>query len=387
MVTEASLCADLVESPEDVPRYQVLSDFLSERGDPRGELMSIQLKLEETPDDDVLRRRERALLDEHAASWVGSLDGEMLHFGVGQGPSPSQTRKYPHEDLAFQWARGFVSSVRIGPPLDEHAASEIDFPSTIRTLLARDVCRLLRYLVIGGFDYDDYPTSWEDCVAALAESAVPPTLTCLEIDRGGFWDISSTELGDLSVAYPKLGKLEDLRISLGQMDLGVMSLPSLRSLEIMTGGLTSENVKSITDASWPLLERLVLYIGETGNEYGCTVELDDLAPLFAGHGFEHVTHLGLANSSLADQIAAALVRSAILPRLQTLDLSQGALGDHGARVLIDNAAAFAHLSTLDLTHSYISPEVVAELIARLPHAVVADQQPSDEEYRYVAISE
>lgn len=386
MVTEASLRASVLESPDDLPRYQVLSDFLSERGDPRGELMSIQLKLEETLDDTALQKRERALLDEHAATWLASLEGKMVHYGVGEAPSTGRSYR-DLEDLAVQWARGFVYSVRIGPPLDERATSEIDFPSTIRKLLACDACFVLRELVIGGFDYDDYPTSWEDCVTALAESHIPQTLKSLEIDRGDYWDISSTELGDLSVAYPKLARIENLRISLGIMELGVMTLPSLRSLEIVTGGLTSENVKSITDASWPLLERMVLYIGETGNDYGCTVELSDLTPIFAGHGLERVTHLGLANSSLADEIARALVRSAILPRLTTLDLSHGHLGDEGARTLIEHAAAFEHLAELDLTHSFISPAVAAELVARLPQAVVADQQPSDEEYRYVAISE
>jgi hypothetical protein len=248
------------------------------------------------------------------------------------------------------------------------------------------VGRLLREMVIGAFEYDDYPTSWSGCITALADSGVPKTLRRLEFCNGGYWDISTTQLGDLSPLYPQLVHLEELRIELGAMDLGAVALPALRALELVSGGLTSENVASITAARWPQLEKLSLYIGETGNDYGCTVELVDLRPILAGRGLERVTWLGLGNSSLADEICAALPGAPILPQLRVLDLSHGTLGDEGARVLLDNAATFEHLEKLDLTRSFIGKELAAELTQRLPRVIVANQETADD-YRYVAISE
>lgn len=69
--------------------------------------------------------------------------------------------------------------------------------------------------MITGKEYDDYPTSWSDSVDAIAQSDVPAGLVRLEFNRGGYWDISSTELGDLSPAYPKLARLRELKIELG----------------------------------------------------------------------------------------------------------------------------------------------------------------------------
>ena len=246
---------------------------------------------------------------------------------------------------------------------------------------------MLRELVIGSKDHDDYPTSWGDCLEKLAETGVPRSLRRLELNRGGYWDISSTELGDLSVLYPHLDKLEELRIEMGSMSFGdVMHLPALKKLDIYTGGLTSSELKAINAARWPALETLWICIGETGNDYGCDVEMADLEPILAAENLPAVKHLGLENTSLADQIAAALPTSRILPRLETLDLSKGMLSEEGAKAILAHWDAFAHLKALDLTHAYISTETADALRAK--GIVTLDElQDPDEEYRYCEISE
>ena len=370
-MTNAELEARIQANPEDREAYLVYADWLSERGDPRGELITVQAKLEDNPADGALRDREQSLLAAHRETWLGEL-----------------AKLDPKQDLAVTWRWGFMRAVRVGPPTSEYDTSEIDFPDTIRTLLRLPGARFLRELVIGAISYDDYPTSWSGCIEALAESDVPATLRRLEFTRGGYWDISSTELGDLSPLYPKLGKLEELRIELGAMELGAIELPALEKLEIETGGLTSENMKSINTARWPALGSLLLCIGETGNDYGCTVELADIEPLFAAENLPRVKHLALANSSLADDIAAGLVGSRILPRLATLALDKGTMTDAGARAILDNWDHFKHLERLDLSHGYFSDDVVDELKARTgPTIVLDDLQDADDEYRYCEISE
>jgi hypothetical protein len=118
------------------------------------------------------------------------------------------------------------------------------------------------------------------------------------------------------------------------------------------------------------------------------VQLTDLEPVFTAENLPKVKHLGLANSSLADDIAAALVGSRILPRLESLDLSKGTFSDAGARAILDNWNAFSHLQTIDLTHAYLSDEVVEELRAKTgPTIILEDLQEGGEDDRYCEISE
>ena len=66
MTTEAELLAQIYAHPlDDGPRL-VYGDFLLQRGDPRGELIAMQLQHRDP-------ERERALVEEHGASWVGGL--------------------------------------------------------------------------------------------------------------------------------------------------------------------------------------------------------------------------------------------------------------------------------------------------------------------------
>jgi hypothetical protein len=116
------------------------------------------------------------------------------------------------------------------------------------------------------------------------------------------------------------------------------------------------------------------------------VQLIDIEPIFVAENLPKLKHLALANSSLADEIAAALPDSRILPRLETLDLSKGTLSDEGAQAILDHWDAFAHLETIDLSHAYLSAGVAKQLLAK-GTVVLADLQDAGGEYRYCEISE
>jgi uncharacterized protein (TIGR02996 family) len=370
--TNPELEARIHANPDDRDAYQVYGDWLSERGDPRGELISVQIKLSQLAngDDAELKKREQAIITANKSAWLGEL------------------AKLEDKDFHVEWRWGFVDSARIGPPTDDYETSEIDFPDTIGAVLAMPRVEFLREIVIGAISYDDYPTSWSDCVEALAENEIPASLQRLEFTRGGYWDISSTELGSIASLYPKLQNLRELSIEMGQMDFGEMNLPALRKLEIVTGGLSNDNVSSIVKARWPNLETLSLCIGETGNDYGCNVQFSDLEPILVAETMPSLKHLGLANSSLADEIAAALPGSRILPRLETLDLSKGTMTDAGANAILDNWQSFAHLKELDLSHGYFSAEVLEKLrAAKGPKIVLENLERADDDYRYCQISE
>jgi len=366
--THPDLEARILEDPEDTSSYLVYADWLSERGDPRGDLITVQAKLAQSPTSE-LKAQEKKLLHDNGAAWLGSFaDAKEIDAGI-------------------RWRLGFIDSFRLGP-IDDYETSELDFPTALEEILALPGIRMLRELIIGSKSYDDYPTSWADCVEALAEHGVPAGLRRLQITRGGYWDISSTELGSIESLYPHMPRLQHLSIEMGSMDFGKMILPELRSLEVVTGGLTAENLRAIRDAKWPHLEKLLLYIGATENDYGCDVQMGDVLALVQSGAFNHVRYLGLANSTLADEIAAELPRTGILPQLKTLDLSHGTFGDEGAKAMLEHADAYRHLETIYLTHHYVSDELAEELAKLGPNVVLADAQSADDpEDRYVAVSE
>jgi uncharacterized protein (TIGR02996 family) len=73
----AELLAAVYADPEDDSPRHVLGDYLLDRGDPRGEL--IQLQLARGPNGDPTGR-ERDLLEQHAVKWLGPL-GKAVRFG------------------------------------------------------------------------------------------------------------------------------------------------------------------------------------------------------------------------------------------------------------------------------------------------------------------
>jgi uncharacterized protein (TIGR02996 family) len=71
---EKEMLAGIYAAPDDTSLRQVYADWLSEQGDPRGELITLQRGRAEgraTPEGD---RREKALLAKHGRAWAGPLD-------------------------------------------------------------------------------------------------------------------------------------------------------------------------------------------------------------------------------------------------------------------------------------------------------------------------
>jgi hypothetical protein len=146
-------------------------------------------------------------------------------------------------------------------------------------------------------------------------------------------------------------------------------------------------VRALTRAELPALEHLELWLGE--ENYGGSVRVADLTPLLSGQLFPNLKYLGLRNSEIADEIAAALLHAPVLDRIRVLDLSMGTLGDEGAAALLANPAV-AKLELLDVHHHFCSEEMVARL-GQLGIKVNTDERQNPDEYdgdwRYVAVGE
>jgi uncharacterized protein (TIGR02996 family) len=363
----AELEAHLAAHPDDVDALRVYADALQARGDPRGELIVVQLQRAAAPEDVALAAREGELLRRHRAAWLGEL---------------AELRP---RDLGVTWRHGFVHGVRIGPPLEAHQATDIDVGVTLGRVMRLPAVERVRELAIGAIESNGYPTTWTAAIAGIAAHGVPPNVEALSVRCGSVWELAHTSLGDLSPAYPRLAGLRALTIEMGTLELGAIALPELRSLEIRTMGLTRANLRSMRGARWPRLESLWLSFGEPGESRPMDIEPGDLGWIFAGENLGGVRRLGLASASFTDELALGLAGSRVLAQLESLDLSLGTLSDAGARAIIGNAAAFRHLRELDLSHAYLSDDVRAALASLGPHVVLDDPQSPDDDFRYPAI--
>ncbi|WP_314612534.1 STM4015 family protein [Streptomyces stackebrandtii] len=283
-----------------------------------------------------------------------------------------------------------ISAPTYSDPGDEHWE-----PLFERFLKTVDPERV-RAVVVGGWD-EPYETSSAFVVEALI--AARDRLTGLRAvflgDMTGedceiSWIVQS-DVTPLLAAYPALREF-GVRGGTG-LAFPAIRHDGLQSLVVETGGLPAEVVRGIAGSELPALESLELWLGT--DEYGGDSTTEDLAPVLAGTGFPALRHLGLCNSVIQDEVAAAVAGAPVVARIERLDLSMGVLTDEGAAALLDGQP-LTHLAHLDLSHHYLSAAMSERVRAALvPHGVTvvlgdpeeADDDGDGEVYRYVAVAE
>ncbi len=167
----------------------------------------------------------------------------------------------------------------------------------------------------------------------------------------------------------------------GDIALGKLELPRLRRFAVHTGGLVHANVADIAAANWPELADLELWFG-TPDHGADEFEPRDLAPLL-GARRPKLRRLGLMNADFTDALVEMLVAAPVLRQLAELDLSMGTLSDAGAEVMLANARAFTHLTTLSVSDNVLSQAACTALAAALPNVYIGTQKDN----RYVTVGE
>ncbi|MEV5572881.1 STM4015 family protein [Spirillospora sp. NPDC052269] len=201
-------------------------------------------------------------------------------------------------------------------------------------------------------------------------------------------EISWIEHGDITPvldAFPELERFE-VRGSQGLV-LNPFEHSGLRTLRFESGGLPAEVVRAVGASDLPNLEHLDLWLG-TPN-YGGDATTDDLAPLLSGERFPALRRLGLENSEIEDQVAAAVAGAAVVAQLETLSLGMGILTDTGAESLLAGQP-LTHLKKLDLEHHFLSDSMIERVRAALPGVeVLLDGQmtPHGGDWFFIEISE
>jgi uncharacterized protein (TIGR02996 family) len=350
-VSRDALEAACRAAPDDPVPWGVYRDWLIAQGDMRGELAA------------------RIAAGEAEATALGAARRRHL---LG-GPQIEITR----------WRHGFPIAARLRDDLERIAPA----------LLAKPFAVFIDSLRFGlsGTRND----TWEPVLAAVAASPQAAHLRELRFDDFSRTDaeLSWVAFGDFSAAWRMLPRLETLVIKSGAGGtLGEIDLPELRRFERISGGLSGRELASIASARWPKLEHLELWTGSA--DYGANTTVADLLPILAGEGLPTLRHLGIVNSELVDALIEPLARSPLLTRLLSLDLSKGILARAGAARLVEQAAAFRHLSVIELGENHLTPRDLARIRAVLPQAAGAtqreryEQDEDDEDFgRYVAVGE
>ncbi|GAA3219097.1 STM4015 family protein [Nonomuraea helvata] len=202
--------------------------------------------------------------------------------------------------------------------------------------------------------------------------------------------IQQSDITPLLEAYPKLERLE-VRGGSG-LRLSPVRHESLKVLRFETGGLPGEVVRGVAASDLPALEHLELWLGVP--EYGGDSGVSDVGPILRGERLPVLRHLGLQDSEIQDDLAAAVATAPIVARLETLSLSMGVLTDAGAEALL-SGQPLTHLRALDLHHHYLSEAMMRRVTEALPgvRVDVSEQEEAEvdeddgETWRYVAVDE
>ncbi len=247
----------------------------------------------------------------------------------------------------------------------------------------------LKALVLGNWGGDDSSNDSSEIVKQLAESASKLSglraifLGDITYEENEMSWIQQSDISPLLSAYPQL---EVLRIR-GGSDLSITACnhANLKQLIIETGGMPRSVLREIFQGDLPGLEHLELWLGTDG--YGWDGGPQDLQPLLTGKLYPNLHYLGLRNSEQIDEIAPILPNAPLVARIKVLDLSLGSLSDVGGRSLLA-LSGVTNLEKLNLSHHYMTPELVAELTEKLPFEVVTkDAMGADEEWRSIYVSE
>ncbi|MGR3933052.1 STM4015 family protein [Streptomyces sp. BRA346] len=261
----------------------------------------------------------------------------------------------------------------------------------------------VRAVIIGAWWGNDGYTSVRPVLDALIASA--DRLPAL---RGLFLadvmseqcELSWLDLDDVTPvleAYPRLEEFTVRGCGMGGLGFRPLRHERLRSLRFESGGLPGEVVRAVGASELPRLEHLALWLGV--EQYGGDATVADLAPVLSGARLPAMTHLGIQDSEIQDEIAAAVAAAPVVAQLASLDLSMGTLGDEGAEALL-SGQPLTHLERLDLHHHYLSDAMMRRVCDALePSGVevnVSEQEETEvwddlgdgeEEFRFVAVSE
>ncbi|MCX5746532.1 MAG: DUF3553 domain-containing protein [Proteobacteria bacterium] len=296
----AELLAQLDDHPDDPGILEVLADELQARGDPRGELITVQRALAAHPRGGAgARAAERRLGRIARDERVAPVD-EASQLAQRSGELIAQLTPQLDAGDRCTWTIGFVRRLE----LVDKSAERID---EIATLWQHPSLRMLRELRLAW-------SSARACAPAIPTlvEVLPRTLRRLELGHS-----ADHFLGKVSEVLAALPRLDSLALA-GHADFGELAHPTLRRLELVATAYTSytQAITRLDPRRLPALRSLKLEVADG---------VDVIAALLAGLAepawFTQLDELALATRRFDETVVVALEVALHARKLPRLDLT------------------------------------------------------------------
>jgi uncharacterized protein (TIGR02996 family) len=397
-----SLEQALVEDPDDLAAHMAYADHLTESGEAWGELIQVQVALENKRlsgnERRTLKRRETELLAAHTPRWLGELTPFLL--GPDEEDSDRATVRCNHSIR-----RGWLDYLNIDTLTVNYARALVRSP---QTRLLREL--VVRYAASEGENNDhepgdDVPTWERDRVQFISLHPLVRSPYLVNVRRFHLGHLESNDdyrhwegsytLGIAAVdLVARMPRIEDISLWTRGVDLDrlfAMPLPNLRRLQIhhMNRRHPLERL-----ASNPTLSNLtdLLFHPHYHEEYWreedqdtdpemAYIPLSAVDALLRSANLPKLRYLQLRLSSMGDEGIRRLIASGMLKRLEVLDLRHGCITDEGARLLAE-CPDTRRLERLDLNRNHLTSTGIEAIRALGIDAQVDDQWGETNEDTY-----
>jgi hypothetical protein len=332
------------------------ADHLSELGDPRGELIQVQLKLEDeslsTQQRNALRRREQSLLKKHERTWLGPMAGYWIDK-MDEVATPFNH----YEKQELRWRRGWVESLVF------HDGSPESAEAAVRR---RSLLRLLRDLYL------------EHCYRDVVDGGPEALLRGLPLSNvrrfrvgkdpgsrsGECYYGTRTNLEDYLGRMPHLEELGLFAREMPMRRLFARPMPTLKVLKVYHGWEVYPLERLAANRGLKNLIHLACWPRGKSNDHDGEVyiTLKGLTALVRSTNLPSLQHLQLCLTEVGDRGMNVLVESGILKRLKTLNLHGGTVTDKGALALA-TCPDLRNLEQLALSENYLTSAGIEALRA------------------------
>jgi uncharacterized protein (TIGR02996 family) len=378
----------ILDNPEDIASHAAYADLLQEQGDPQGELVQVQLAMEDEKLPAKRRReltkREAALLKEHGEQWIG----EWAKLTEKCGPEGRGQVEFPGP-VPCRFIRGVLAEVTFDAVSMDCATAFVKAPQT----------RLVRRLFIGGFAYEeDEDINDDDVFAELCRWPYYENLRVFQFGwtsddvYGDFCDNQCHLDGEkVHELIRRMPRLEELYLFANPVQLEALfrmkTMTNLRVLQLYHNwdyplGMLAAN-KAFSNLTHLLLHPKALGAWSNSDVY---ITSEGVRRILTAPHLQKLTHLRLRLTRLGDEGCEMIVRSGALKRLKLLDLRHGCIGDDGARTLAA-CPDLKNLELLDLSRNQLTETGIAalqatgvKLLHEFQHAPVVETEDSWPEF-------
>ncbi len=300
--TSEELLAAVMARPDDDGPRLVYADWLSERGDPRGEFISIQC----APPREDLEAREAELLSAHSRHWLGGLGDDVLQATFRRGFV---------EQVTMRDARALLEAQAL---FEREPVTEVVFASArlldVERLASLEWLERLRALSFQG-------------AASLGLHGLTPLLKSRRLRKLAALAFESQRLGD-----------EGARMLASE---GGTTFPALERLSLDDDSITERGASPLAASRWATrFTALSLTDNQLGAE-GVEVLAEVRSP-------GRLVHLALGGNQLRDSGAIVIAQSRRFQTLRTLSLPRDRIGPIGAEALVESPW-LSQLTSLDLS--------------------------------------